>query len=395
MLRSNFRVLIAVSSIILVCFSVLGQHALCLGQVAEAKPGVSDEPAKKVVTKIHNLNPAIEAHARSTSRTVDEAKLDAVLQLFGLPAGKKHLKRYEIRPGLFEVTASESFHEHLTGMAKWMVDGEKQITIEARIVTVSEQSLRKLQTRFASEWEMAAEANHLLHSKSENSPQPEQCAIDFGSLSRSTVPVDEVVSASTRVTKNLPCRVAKINDEQLKSVLADSQADTGTNLMQAPKVTIFPGQQAVVKDTTQRPFVTSVKRITNEQGTALQPIITILEEGISMQIRVSHSEGERMQIDSNVTMGEIRDVDEFTFESGGEDAGTTVQIPELLERVVRVSSALNDGQSLLIDPHFSKEKTVKRRFRRAVTTREFTVVILTPRIITPQPGADVAKVANL
>ena len=203
------------------------------------------------------------------------------------------------------------------------------------------------------------------------------------------------MSASTSVTRKLPCRIARIDEEQLKGFLAETQADEGTNLMQAPKVTIFPGQQAAVKDTSQRPFVTSVKRITEGEATALQPVITVLEEGVSMQIRVSTTEGDRMQVDSHVTMGEIGEVDEFTFDSGDQLSGTTVQIPELLERVVRVSKALEGGQSLLIDPHFFTEETVKRRFRRDVTTRKFTVVILTPRIIQPHADASGEKVANL
>ena len=37
-----------------------------------------------------------------------------------------------------------------------------------------------------------------------------------------------------------------------------AQGDTRTNVMQAPKVTLFNGQTAFISDTSQRPFVTSV-----------------------------------------------------------------------------------------------------------------------------------------
>ncbi|MFC1758709.1 hypothetical protein ACFL2H_08065 [Planctomycetota bacterium] len=387
MSRSNARVALVVL-FAACCLSCFGDEVL----PEQAPTAVVKEPVEETITKTHDLSRAISAHICTSKRSVRDAKSEAIAQLFLLPSEKEPIERVEVRPGVYEVTAPNSFHEHLVGMATWMADGEKQITIESRIVSISEEALQELQLRFASQWEMSARR---AETQSFPATKDDLGMLSFGSFHQASLPTKESVSATTSVVRNLPCRIAAIDETELKAVLEEAQSDTRTNLMQAPKVTVFPGQQAVVKDTSQRPFVTSVKPVEGEHGTAMQPVITVLEEGLSLKIRVSVLGEDAMHVDTSVTIGEIGDVDEFTFETAEQANGTTVQIPEYLQRIVRVSKNLREGKSLLIDPHFFHETVLKRRFRRDITTRKYTIVILTPRIIQQPSEEDAVKVANL
>ena len=66
-----------------------------------------------------------------------------------------------------------------------------------------------------------------------------------------------------------------------------AQGDDRTNMLQAPKVTLFNGQQAFVSDTSQRPFVTSVIPVVGDFAAAQQPVIVVLNEGTSLRCRRS------------------------------------------------------------------------------------------------------------
>ena len=66
-------------------------------------------------------------------------------------------------------------------------------------------------------------------------------------------------------------------------LLQAAQGDHRTNVLQAPKVTLFNGQQAFVSDTSQRPFVTSVIPVVGDFAAAQQPVIVVLTEGTSPQ----------------------------------------------------------------------------------------------------------------
>ena len=61
-------------------------------------------------------------------------------------------------------------------------------------------------------------------------------------------------------------------------LLQASKGDTRTNILQAPKVTMFNGQTASVNDTSQRPFVTSIIPVVGDFAAAQMPVITVLND---------------------------------------------------------------------------------------------------------------------
>ncbi len=349
-------------------------------------PGLA---SPKLVSKTHDLSAAIEMHVKGSTQAKDVAKANAIAELFWVPREQPLMTKKEIAPGQFMVVAPEWFHDHLVGMAKWMADGEKQISIEARIATVSEATLRDMHLQFAAAWEMAEQPSPVVLEPKGNGFElrstdalvqaPRTLGPDF-SRKALHVNAENKPFASMSVRQLLPCRVARASDRQVRRLVNSLQSDTRSNILQAPKVTIFSGQQAEVKDTTSRPFVTSVVPIKGEEGTAMQPVITVLEDGLRLQLHAVAEGDDRIHMDSNVIFGEVGDVEEFTFDGPGEAVGTTVQIPKYIQRSVEVSKRLRNGQSLIIDPHFVSEEVTKRRFRSDVVTRKYTIVILTPRV---------------
>ena len=63
-----------------------------------------------------------------------------------------------------------------------------------------------------------------------------------------------------------------------------AQGDSRTNILQAPKVTLFNGQQATVRDQVQSPFVMSVIPVVGDFAAAQQPVIVVLSEGTFMTV---------------------------------------------------------------------------------------------------------------
>ena len=62
------------------------------------------------------------------------------------------------------------------------------------------------------------------------------------------------------------------------------QGDTRTNVMFAPKVTLFNGQQAIVQDTVTQPFVVSVQPTVGVFAVGLMPIIENIPSGVTMTV---------------------------------------------------------------------------------------------------------------
>ena len=69
---------------------------------------------------------------------------------------------------------------------------------------------------------------------------------------------------------------AILSDIQAFFLIQAAQGDNRTNILQAPKVTLYNGQQATVSDTTQGPFVVSVIPVVGDFAAAQQPVIVVL-----------------------------------------------------------------------------------------------------------------------
>jgi general secretion pathway protein D len=217
---------------------------------------------------------------------------------------------------------------------------------------------------------------------------------------------------------------AILSDIEAYFVIQAAQGDSRTNVLNAPKVTLFNGQQAFVADAVSRPFVIGVIPVVGEFAAAQQPVIVVLNEGTLMTIQAVVSNDRRyVRLTVVPFFTQVGDVQEFTFEGSSSTTssssstnddpdepdnsqseseassatGVTVQLPsfQFIAVVTTVSvpdggtvllggiKRLNEGRNEVGVPLLSKVPYVNRLFRNVGIGRstDSLMMMVTPRII--------------
>ena len=229
---------------------------------------------------------------------------------------------------------------------------------------------------------------------------------------------------------------AILSDIEAYFLIQAAQGNTRSNVMQAPKVTLFNGQQAFVSDTRQRPFVTAVVPVVGDFSAAQQPVITVLNEGTAVNVQAVVSNDRRfVRLTLVPFFSQIGRVETFQFEGSrstkskssdeksGADVevpgvsglagltngaassaelelqsnGTTIQLPEFLFTTVTTTVSVPDGGTVLLGgikrlregrnefgvPILSKVPYINRLFKNVGLgrTTDSLMLMVTPRII--------------
>jgi general secretion pathway protein D len=218
---------------------------------------------------------------------------------------------------------------------------------------------------------------------------------------------------------------AILSDIEAFFFIRAAQGNRRTNVMQAPKVTLFNGQFATVSDVSQSPFVISVIPVVGDFAAAQQPVIVVLSEGTFMTVQAVVSDDRRfVRLTVVPFFSQIGDVNTFTFqgeettttdtsEEGNQDepndstkktekitrskVGTTVQLPTFSFFSVTTTVSVPDGGTVLLGgikrlsegrneagvPILSKLPYINRLFRNVGIGREAQSIMMmvTPRII--------------
>ncbi len=201
-----------------------------------------------------------------------------------------------------------------------------------------------------------------------------------------------------------------------------SQGDRRSNVLQAPKVTLFNGQSAVVSDTSQTPFVISVIPVVGDFAAAQQPVVVVLNEGTFLNVQAVVSDDRRfVRLTVVPFFSSIGEVNTFTF-TGSETttigssqtaddrtlplqdrprsvqrSGTTVQLPTFSFVTVSTTVSVPDGGTVLLGgikrlsegrnefgvPILNKVPYLNRLFKNVGIGRETQslMMMVTPRII--------------
>ncbi|GIX00730.1 MAG: hypothetical protein KatS3mg111_4062 [Pirellulaceae bacterium] len=220
---------------------------------------------------------------------------------------------------------------------------------------------------------------------------------------------------------------AILSDLEMFFFMNAAQGDQRTQVLQAPRVTMFDGQFASINDTVSRPFVTSLIPVVGDFAVAQQPVITVLNEGTILNVQATVSQDKRfVRLTLNPTFTQIERVDTFTFEgsettrstsqtdgtnildpagiinSQNEDEevvrqGTTVQQPSFATTSISTTVSVPDGGTILLGgikrmregrlergvPILSKIPYLNRLFKNTSIGRETSTFMMTvtPRII--------------
>lgn len=261
-------------------------------------------------------------------------------------------------------------------------------------------------------------------------------SIPFRQNSFGAATVPQLPGLPDPVTSAANFGFAILSDIEAYFLIQAAQGNTRSNVMQAPKVTLFNGQQAFVSDTRQRPFVTAVVPVVGDFAAAQQPVITVLNEGTAVNVQAVVSNDRRfVRLTLVPFFSQIGNVNEFQFEgsktsrakSSDEKSeakeknnnglidlatdnkalktnelelasnGTTIQQPEFLFTTVTTTVSVPDGGTVLLGgikrlregrneygvPILSKIPYVNRLFKNVGLgrTTDSLMLMVTPRII--------------
>ena len=219
---------------------------------------------------------------------------------------------------------------------------------------------------------------------------------------------------------------AILSDIEAYFFISAAQGDLRTNILQAPKVTLFNGQQAYISDTSQTPFVMGAVPVVGEFAAAEQPVIVVLSEGTFMTVQAVVSNDRRfVRLTIVPFFSKIGNVNTFTF-SGSQStttnttrngivdaaaglfdqnnnqqitnqSGVTVQLPTFAFTTVTTTVSVPDGGTVLLGgikrlsegrnefgvPILDKIPYLDRLFRNVGIGRETSslMMMVTPRII--------------
>ncbi len=219
---------------------------------------------------------------------------------------------------------------------------------------------------------------------------------------------------------------AILSDLEAYLLVNASQGDRRSNVLQAPKVTMFNGQAASVFDQTQQPFLISVIPVVGDFAAAYQPVITVLSEGQALTVQAVVSADRRfVRLTVVPFFSTIGDVEEFKFtgstttttksseseSSGGTSGdstattddeettsdGVTIQLPSFSFVSVSTTVSVPDGGTVLLGgikrlsegrnefgvPILSKLPYINRLFKNVGIGRDTSslMMMVTPRII--------------
>jgi type II secretory pathway component GspD/PulD (secretin) len=123
-----------------------------------------------------------------------------------------------------------------------------------------------------------------------------------------------------QASAGLTMGMAILSDIETFFLINAAQGDQRTNIMYAPKVTLFNGQIATVSDQRQIPFVTNVIPVVGFGSVGFQPVITMLPDGISLTVLAVISADRRyVRLSLSPLFSAVTRVD--TFQSAGGGAG--------------------------------------------------------------------------
>jgi general secretion pathway protein D len=342
------------------------------------------------------------------------------------------------------VSQTQEVHERITDLLEQLRRlQDLQVTIEVRFITLSDRFFERIGVNF----NFAIDDNTGLNNKIDLLPtgpgagQPiygiddNNASLSFGLTPAGTptanldIPFTQNSFASSTpqfgsydANSVANFGFAILSDIEVFFVLQAGQGDDRTNVLQAPKVTLFNGQQAFVSDTSQRPFVTSVIPVVGDFAAAHQPVIVVLNEGTSLSVQAVVSSDRRfVRLTLVPFFSKIGDVETFTFNgsvttntgtvvqdpsnpaqnvTNGKSQtvqGTTVQLPTFAFTTVTTTVSVPDGGTVLLGgikrlresrnergvPLLSKVPYISRLFKNVGIGRDAQslMMMVTPRII--------------
>jgi len=149
----------------------------------------------------------------------------------------------------------------------------------------------------------------------------------------------------------IPLRAAKINHRQAARFMAQVQRDVRSNIMFAPKMTMFNGQCGLITDVVQRPFVTDVVEIVGEKATAFEPKVSVFDDGRKILLKPTVTADHEVKLNMVFTQSSVDGVKLANLPNGPgrkPDERITIQVPTVLSDSIAIESVLKKSETLLV-----------------------------------------------
>ena len=325
------------------------------------------------------------------------------------------------------VSATQQVHEEIRDLLEQLRKSQDlQVTIEVRMITLTDNFFERIGVDFDFEIDDNVDpsqiqddsGNSVMFGMDSQGPTVDlDMVFDQNDAYNSAIPMFGAYDAGTAAQFGF----AILSDIEVFFLLEVAQGDTRSNVLTAPKVTLFNGQTASVSDLSQRPFVTGLSPVVGDFAVAHQPIIVVLGEGTTMSVQAVVSNDKRfVRLTMVPFFSRIGEVEEFTFDgetttSSGETVldpdgnpvnrdnavtttrGTTVQLPTFNFTSVSTTVSVPDGGTVLLGgikrlaegrsergiPILAQLPYISRLFKNVGIGRdtESLMMMVTPRII--------------
>jgi type II secretory pathway component GspD/PulD (secretin) len=277
-----------------------------------------------VVTRAYEVGKLLESIAADKRGGLSPAKR-LNIDLKRLLTANRPGEDFSIDGTQLIVTASEQAHRRLRQFLEaWAQGGFGQISVECQFLT----GLPDLSQAVGISW-------HYVNTSTDE-PDGELPADPSDRIPR--------VRVATAIDDYCLVGVATLDAAKAAALRRLVQGNRRANLLQAPKVTIFNGQQASICDVTQTPFVIGLRQ--NAAG-GREPRIAVVDEGTKIALRATCNRGKsRVQLSARIALSAIDDVRTVSTALGTEAA--PIQIPRVKRCRIDVASEVEDGHSLLI-----------------------------------------------
>lgn len=147
----------------------------------------------------------------------------------------------------------------------------------------------------------------------------------------------------------------RVSEEKLNRLIQLMQDDARSNILQAPKVTLFNGQTATIADQILRPFVTGIEP---GEGGKVKPIVTVHYDGQKLQFSPMVRNNGEMELAFEVETSMIADVATATLPIHFPDDKANpvrVQVPSVAVTTTTATVKLKKGESILLAyPHVER-----------------------------------------
>ncbi len=242
----------------------------------------SNEAAEKTSTRVYDLEPCLKRlETQSGSAHTAEQEFDAAIKMF-VPESNVHRDGSRLVADL-----TENQHKCVSHFIEaWALSGNRQVTIEMRVI----------QTR-----------------------------VDMvSSKIWSTNRIKEFDHQGAQ-----PFAAAVIDEDMLRSLVVAVQSDTRTNILFAPRVTMFNGQRGTIASKTTRPFVTGVQP--DEAGN-LKPHVQLFDDGMEVDISAVIQDDESLSLTTRLELKNIGKIEMANLPLPDEryaKPNVTVQVPSV------------------------------------------------------------------